>query len=117
MSAAGTAPGNPGRPVTPRGSGIYAELTDSYGGRIRVQESSNAEIDAVWIFASHARPKLSPEWRARLAAAGFTTDEQLGELAAFLTPSPHLDVEQARQVRDALGEFIREHGEEVPGNG
>lgn len=99
------------RPVTPRGFAVYAELTDKYGSSVRVQKSSLATDDCAWIFASHPAPKLRHEWRERLAAAGFATDVQLDELAAFLAPSPHLDLDQARQVRDALDAFIREHEE------
>jgi predicted trehalose synthase len=102
------------RSFTPRGFAAYAEFTDKYGSTVRVQESSLATDDCVWIFASHATPKLRPEWRERLAAAGFGTEEKLGELASFLTPSPHLNVEQAITVRDALDAFISEH-QEVPG--
>lgn len=36
-------------------------------------------------------------------------DSELAELAAFLEPSPHLNVGQAIAVRDALDAFIREH--------
>lgn len=69
--------------TTPRGFGIYAELTDQHGARVRVQESSLATEACVWIFAS---------------------DDDHGPDA-----TPHLTVEQARTVRDALTEFIDEH--------
>ena len=97
------------RPVTPRGFAVYAELTDHYGSTVKVQKSSLATADCVWIFASHAAPKLSGVWRRRLARAGFSTEAELAELAAFLEPSPHLNVGQAIAVRDALDAFIREH--------
>ena len=68
---------------TPRGFAIYAEFRDSYGNNIRVQQSSNAEVDAVWIFVLRD-----------------------GE-------ETYLTVEQAVLVRDALTEFIQEATGEV----
>lgn len=94
---------------TERGLLVYAELTDRYGSVIRVQQSSLATGDCVWIFAEHATRQAREDIRERLAAAGFITPLQLAELAAFLEPSPHLNVEQATRVRDALDAFISEH--------
>lgn len=71
---------------TPRGFAVYAEFRDSYGNDVRVQKSSNAEMDAILIFTNKAG-----ENHARAA-------------------SPHLTVEQAKLVRDALTEFINEYG-------
>lgn len=99
----------PERTTTSRGFAVYGEFTDTYGSRVKVQESSSAEGPRVWIFASHAAPRLRRDFRERLAAAGLTTDEQLAELAAFLEPSPHLDVEQAKRMVTALSEFIAEN--------
>lgn len=73
----------PDRTVTPRGFTIYDQFTDTYGSDIRVQESSSAEEARVWIFATAAQ-----------SGAG---------------ASPHLNVEQAGRVRDALDAFIREN--------
>jgi hypothetical protein len=67
--------------VTERGFMIYAEFTDTYGSSVRVQESSAASEPKVWIFC-----------------------DKRGDEPA----SPHLSVEQARLVRDALNEFIKE---------
>ncbi len=75
----------PRRSVTHRGFTIYDEVTDSYGHVVRVQHSSSATRDAVWIFCDDGgddRP----------------------------APSPHLDVAQATRVRDALSAFIAEYG-------
>ena len=101
----------PNRSVTPRGFATYDEFTDTYGAKIRVQQSSSAEGPRVWIFAEHAESRLPERFRSRLAAAGFTRPEELAELAAMLEPSPHLDVEGAKRLRDALGAFIAEHGD------
>ena len=73
----------PVRAATPRGFGIYAEIRDKYGAKVRVQQSSLATDDCVWIFADD-----SPEMD---------------------NPSPHLNVEQARAIRDGLTAFIEEH--------
>lgn len=74
---------------THRGFRIYADdVIDSKGSKISVVESSSAEDDCVWIFARNEQwPKAEP----------------------------HLNVEQARAVRDALTEFINEY--EEPSNG
>ena len=73
----------PDRSTTERGFVIYDEFTDTYGSKVRVQESSAATEPRCWIFASsdHGRDGASP----------------------------HLNVEQAKRVRDALGAFICEH--------
>lgn len=67
------------RETTERGFAIYAQFTDRYGAKVRVQESSLATDSCVWVFAQ----------------------EPNGHLA-----SPHLTVDMARQLRDALSEFI-----------
>lgn len=95
-----------GRSANPRGFIVYDELTDTYGSRVRVQQSSSAAGPRCWIFADHnPHEHLTPGDRQRLA--GFDLDE----LAAKLSPSPHLDIEQAKRVRDALDAFINEHEE------
>ena len=96
--------------TTSRGFAVYAELADASGSEISVRQSSLATDDAVWIFANHPDGyEIPARFRDRLAAAGFTTPLNLAELGAMLEPSPQLNVEQAKQVRDALDEFIREH--------
>jgi len=67
--------------LTPRGFADFCDFRDSYGSRVIVRQSSNAEIDAVWIFA-----KDNPDMK---------------------NPAPHLTVEQATIVRDGLDDFIR----------
>lgn len=74
----------PARRETPRGFAVYDEFTDKYGNRVRVQKSSLATDDCVWVFAH-------PE----------------GDSAE--NASPHLTVEMARRLRAALGAFISEH--------
>jgi hypothetical protein len=71
----------PARGVTPHGRAIYDEFTDLNGSRVWVQDSSLASDRAVWVFA------------------------QRGDMDT----DPHLNVEQARRVRDALDAFIREN--------
>lgn len=69
--------------TTSRGFGVYAEFRDRYNSEVRVQESSLGTERCVWIFCRNP---------------GFTESP----------PAPHLTVEQARTVRDALDAFIRE---------
>lgn len=73
------------RSTTERGFVIYDEFTDTYGNGVRVQESSSAEEPRVWLFTDGAG-----------------------------TGTPHLNIEQATRVRDALDAFISENqtGEE-----
>lgn len=98
---------DPDRKTTGRGFGIYDEFTDTYGSQVKIQESSSAEGPRVWIFASHAQVDqyLSQGERDDLALLGF---RNLDELAAKLSPTPHLDVAQARRVIAALTAFITE---------
>lgn len=101
----------PNRSTTRRGYVIYDEFTDTHGSRVRLQGSPGAEGPRVWVFAEHLDDELPEKWRSRLAAAGFRTQIDLVELAAMLEPSPHLDVEQAKRLRDALDAFIKENSD------
>lgn len=67
---------------TSRGFAIYDEFRDSYNHSVKIQESSNAGYDAVWIFAQN----------------------EDGDLCCS-----HLNMDQAKRLRDALDEFIRDH--------
>jgi hypothetical protein len=66
---------------------IYAKLVDRSGTTIRVQRSSLATEPAVRVFGTRDDHHNWP---------------------------PHLTVEQARQVRDALSQFLRDAGHENP---
>lgn len=66
-----------------RGFFQYAELTDTYGATVRVKESSSAEEAKVWIFSE-----------------GGAVNGNKG--------AAHLSLEQAKQVRDALTEWIKD---------
>lgn len=101
-------------PRTPRGFAIYATLTDVSGRTIRVQQSSLATEDAVWIFAGGHRPALPEKFRARLAGL---SEQEVNELAAFLSPSPQLNAAQAAKVRDALSAFLAEMPADATGQG
>jgi hypothetical protein len=68
---------------TSRGFKIYSEFTDSYGSKIRIQESSNAEKTCVWIFCNN-------------------------DTGHFSDPTPHLTVAQAKQVIKGLQAFIED---------
>ena len=68
---------------TSRGFGIYSEFKDSYHSQIRVQKSSNAQLDAVWIFCKKADEDKN--W------------------------APHLTVAQAKRLIRALQKFVDEH--------
>jgi len=64
-----------------RGFKIYTEFKDTYGHKIRVQQSSSACADRVWIFA------------------------EPNEDASERSPSPHLSRQQARWLGKALIKF------------
>ena len=66
---------------TSRGFGIYEEFKDTRGNEIRVQESSSGEENCVWVFCKRD-----------------SEDD-----------TPHLNVEQAKRVIEALQEFVDEY--------
>ncbi len=72
---------------TPRGFAVYTMFEDTYGNNVRVQESSSAEGPHIWIFCDPMNP------------------DQKGV-------SPHLSLEQAEHLRDALGQAI-ERGKRI----
>jgi hypothetical protein len=82
----------PARSMTPRGFTIYDEFTDTSGSKVRVQESSIATDPRCWIF----------------------TDAASSMAATYV---PHLNVEQAQRVRDALTAFIEEQQETLQAEG
>lgn len=67
--------------VTPRGFNGFAEFEDTYGCTVRVQQSSSAERDCVWVYTS-------------------------GGHAGDNDGHAHLNARQARILRDALNEFL-----------
>ena len=72
---------------TNRGFGIYTEFVDTYGQEVRVQQSSSAESDRVWIFCHKD---------------GKDSHIHLGETQAY---SPHLSRKQAVRLAKALLRF------------
>lgn len=78
-----TPPELPGAGLTDRGFVTYTQITDTYGNNVTVRQSSSAEEDSVWVFCG---------------------DADGHEL------TPHLNVEQATVVRDALNAFLAVHG-------
>ena len=80
----------PDRSTTGRGFTVYDQFTDTHGNKVRVQESSIPTGPGCWIF----------------------TEAAASSMAAITVP--HLNVEQARRVRDALDAFIGEHGDDSP---
>ena len=71
------------RTATVRGFIVYDKFIDTYGNEVRVQESSSAEGARIWIICHDVGSPAKDE-------------------------APHLNVEQAKRVRDALDAFIRE---------
>lgn len=80
----------PGRQTTPRGFAIYGEGRDSYNTRMRVQQSSSASMDAVWLFVGGPAPDDAPDFQNGLPNNG----------------SLHLNATNARWLRDRLGEWL-----------
>lgn len=72
---------------TQRGFAIYGHITDSRGNTICVQESSAADDSYVWLF-------LQPR-------DGEKNEDQV---------EPHLSVEDATELRDALNRFLKHRG-------
>lgn len=72
---------------TQRGFAIYGHVTDSRGNSIRIQESSAADDSYVWLFF---QPRT-----------GEKNEDQV---------EPHLSVEGATELRDALNRFLKHRG-------
>ena len=68
---------------TDRGFKIYGKVTDSRGCEVSVQESSIVGRPHVYVFT-----------------------EDCKGVYRGTPPSPHLSVEQAKQLQEALGKFI-----------
>lgn len=83
-----------GNPV-PGGRGLYdyAQITDTYGSEICVRTSSAACEPCVWVFTSRDGKEYVEHPPSQ------------GGISVF---SPHLNVEQATRLRDALDRFIQE---------
>ena len=81
----------PNRSTTPRGFDTYDHLSDSYGASVTIRQSSAASGPHVWLF---------------IEGGGTISPSHPNDGSA------HLDVEQARRVRDALDTFIAERGGE-----
>lgn len=76
---------------TSRGFRIYSDFRDSYGNRVRIQQSSAACMDAVWIFCDgESDGKMLP-----------------GDTKPFKS-APHLTIAQAKRVIRALERFVEE---------
>jgi len=73
---------------TSRGFNIYSEFKDSYNNQIRVQESSSAMKECVWIFCDY------PEGKSVKFHAG-----------DWQSAAPHLTKAQARKLAKALLKF------------
>lgn len=73
---------------TNRGFAVYTEFTDTYGSRVRVQQSSSACAPRVWVFCKKERKDED----------GVLTDTGVDW-------SPHLSPAQARKVAKALLTF------------
>lgn len=73
---------------TSRGFNIYGRIPTQRGGSVRVQESSMAGEGAhVWLFLDG--------------------EQCVDHLGHHQKPDPHLNVEQAKALRDALDTFVR----------
>lgn len=73
---------------TARGFSVYGEYKDSRRNKIRIQQSSSATQEAVWIFVENEK--------------GEEAYVHLGQMHAV---SPHLTKAQARRVAKALLRF------------
>lgn len=71
---------------TPRGFHDYADFVDTYGINVRVRESSSAEGPHLWVFTKSTDRPGTPE------SDGVT----------------HLNVEQAKLLRDAIDYWLNE---------
>ena len=85
---------------TQRGFAVYGDVKDERGQDVRVQQSSQDGGPYVWIFVDPPRG----EPRCPQAVGGEVHgDPPFG----CVCRAPHLTVEQAKAVRDALDAFIQ----------
>lgn len=82
-----------------RGFAQYATVPETHGGEVHIYESSSAEGPHCWLAIEGRGPV------GRCAGIPF------GVAPAHC--AGHLSVEQATAVRDALDEFIAQHGTEA----
>jgi hypothetical protein len=81
---------------TNRGFEDFATVpADRYGNKVVVRESSLASEACVWIFCNPGK-----SWQERM-------DSDKARGVEVTQPSPHLTVEQAKLVRNALNRFIK----------
>ena len=71
--------------TTPRGFNIYGTVIDTRGCTIRVQKSSAATRDCVWIFTEDTKKVYDDG-----------------------NPAPHLTVDQAKELIAALTNFVED---------
>jgi len=77
---------------TQRGFADFASFTHDYGGTVTVRQSSNAEVDAVWLFVANSD---DPVWREK----------------AGVSVGAHLTADMAATVRDALNVWLHSIGD------
>lgn len=89
---------------TSRGFDIYTEFIDTYGARVRVQESSSAAGRRCWVFTSGGRTlgRRQRELFEACRAGGF---KMPGDDVVTDHTSPHLTPAQARRLARALLRF------------
>jgi hypothetical protein len=75
---------------TSRGFAVFTEFVDTYGNKVRVQQSSAAGVDRCWIFSNY------PDG---------SSAKHHGATGELVSPSPHLTRAQARRVAKALLRF------------
>jgi hypothetical protein len=86
------------RKRTSRGFTIYAEIPDSHGNTLRVQESSATGDERspgwLWLFVDESSERQADreEWERRMGRRAI--------------PAPHLSLDQVRALRAALDAFL-----------
>lgn len=101
-----------------RGFGEYCNFKDTYNGVIRVYESSADPLDKVWVNIKSDLDILVGDAKVkRLYAIGENviachwSEAPPGYLPVKAEASAHLNREQARILRDALDEFLKDQDE------
>lgn len=101
------APAEPRRAetVTSRGFGRYANLIDSYGAKVRVQQSSAASDDYVWIFIDGGNANRDYDAEK---AANQGQDEYDPDRYVYTGAATHLCLNDAKAIRDSLTNWIND---------
>lgn len=103
--------------VTSRGFRVYAEIEDSHGNRLRVQQSSAYGGKHVWLFSTAPEGHSVMHWKDG-GGGGWEPAPKVQEAPPgkpspehWQSISPHLSLDEVRTLIAALQQHLIESGE------